>query len=218
MSLVSMLRRKSFGRSSGGTSSDDTKSQSLEYEVTDSGNANMKVVVRVRPESNLEIHSSCQTVVKVLDNHVLIFDPKEDNLPSFDHSEQARRRKPFLSRKPKDLRFAFDRIFDGYSTQQEVFEHTTKSIIDGLLDGVNCSVFAYGATGAGKTHTMLGTQDKPGVMFLTTMELYKRIDELKHEKSCQVAVSYLEVYIIYTCRPLYAAQVTETFWNKSLTV
>ena len=54
-------------------------------------------------------------------------------------------------------------------------------------------MFAYGATGAGKTHTMLGGQDHPGVIFLTMMELYRKIYERKEEISCDVAVSYLEV-------------------------
>ena len=162
------------------------------YQITDKGNSNMKVVVRVRPESEAELQSSCQTVVKVLDEHVIVFDAKEDKLPQFERHE-GRRRRPLLSRKPKDLHFAFDRIFDETSTQLEVFEHTTKSILDGLLDGINCSVFAYGATGAGKTHTMLGSGGQPGVMFHTMMELYRRIEELKADKTCEVAVSYMEV-------------------------
>ena len=55
------------------------------------------------------------------------------------------------------------------------------------------SVFAYGATGAGKTHTMLGTKEQPGVMYLTMVDLYDRIDAMKDTKTCDVAVSYLEV-------------------------
>ena len=47
--------------------------------------------------------------------------------------------------------------------------------------------------GAGKTYTMLGNLENPGVMFLTMMELYRRIDELKDDKICEVAVSYCEV-------------------------
>ena len=70
---------------------------------------------------------------------------------------------------------------------------TPSGIVDSLLEGVNCSVFAYSATGAGKTHTMLGGQDHPGVIFLTMMELYCKIYERKEEISCDVAVSYLEV-------------------------
>ncbi len=45
------------------------------YEVSNTGNNSMKVVVRVRPESEPELRSSCHCVVKVLDEHVLIFDP-----------------------------------------------------------------------------------------------------------------------------------------------
>ena len=55
-------------------------------------------------------------------------------------------------------------------------------------------MFVYGATGAGKTHTMLGSKNNPGITFRTVMELYRRIDELKEESSTEVAVSYLEVY------------------------
>ena len=164
------------------------------YEITDGGNSNMKVVVRVRPENQVETRSNCETIVKILDDHVLVFDPKEDNDPDFQgNCATARKRRALLSRKRRDLRFAFDRVFDENSKQTDVFEHTTKTVIDGLLDGVNCSVFAYGATGAGKTHTMLGSSDNPGVMFLTTMELYERIDQLKHDKNCQITVTYLEV-------------------------
>jgi hypothetical protein len=55
------------------------------------------------------------------------------------------------------------------------------------------SVFAYGATGSGKTHTMLGSAAEPGVMYLTMLDLFKCIDEIKEEKECSTAVSYLEV-------------------------
>ncbi|NWX94183.1 KI18B protein, partial [Nothoprocta pentlandii] len=56
------------------------------------------------------------------------------------------------------------------------------------------AVFAYGATGAGKTYTMLGSEKSPGIMYLTMAELYRRIEARKDEKSCEVLVSYQEVY------------------------
>lgn len=55
------------------------------------------------------------------------------------------------------------------------------------------TVFAYGATGAGKTHTMLGTQQNPGIIFLTVMDLYRRMEELRATKKFEISVSYLEV-------------------------
>ena len=56
-------------------------------------------------------------------------------------------------------------------------------------------VFAYGATGAGKTHTMLGNGENQGIIFLTVMELYRRMDELRSAKKFEVSVSYLEVIL-----------------------
>lgn len=191
-----MLKKKSSLSPSEDTdcSSGGSMKRSKDYQITDSGNSNMKVIVRIRPESEIEIRGNCEAIIKPLDGHVIIFDPKEDNMPQFEKVDSLKRkRRPFLSKKHKDLRFAFDRVFDETSTQHEVFESSTKSIIDGLLDGINCSVFAYGATGAGKTHTMLGNEVEPGVMFLTTMEMYRRIEQLKFNKICEVAVTYLEV-------------------------
>ena len=126
------------------------------YEITDSGNSTMKVVLRVRPENEIEIRSNYQSVVKVLDEHVLVFDPSPDNEPTFraTSNDGLPRRRPVLGRKHKDLRFAFDHVFDETASQSDVFEHTTESIIEGVLDGINCSVFAYGATGK-HTHTSL---------------------------------------------------------------
>lgn len=54
-------------------------------------------------------------------------------------------------------------------------------------------VFAYGATGAGKTHTMLGREGEPGIMYLTTMELYRRLEARQEEKRFEVLISYQEV-------------------------
>jgi kinesin family protein 18/19 len=44
------------------------------------------------------------------------------------------------------------------------------------MQGYNASVFAYGATGAGKTYTMLGTEDNPGIMMNSIEELFRSID------------------------------------------
>ncbi|NXU57813.1 KI18A protein, partial [Turnix velox] len=152
----------------------------------------VKVVVRVRPESQKEKDGKFSKVVHVVDQHILVFDPKEEEVNFFQGKRLVHR--DITKRKNKDLKFVFDAVFDESSSQLEVFEHTTKSIIDGFLNGYNCTVLAYGATGAGKTHTMLGSSEDPGVMYLTMMALYNCIDQIKEEKTCNVAVSYLEIY------------------------
>lgn len=54
----------------------------------------------------------------------------------------------------KDQTFVFDRVFDDNTNQDDVYEATTKGLLDSVLDGYNATVFAYGATGCGKTHTI----------------------------------------------------------------
>ncbi|KFP13239.1 Kinesin-like KIF18A, partial [Egretta garzetta] len=152
----------------------------------------VKVVVRVRPESQKEKDGNFSKVVHVVDQHILVFDPKEEEV-SFFHGKRLAHR-DINKRAKKDLKFVFDAVFAESSSQLEVFEHTTKCLIDGFLNGYNCTVLAYGATGAGKTHTMLGSPEDPGVMYLTMMALYNCMDQMKEDKICNVAVSYLEVY------------------------
>ncbi|KFV86614.1 Kinesin-like KIF18B, partial [Struthio camelus australis] len=147
------------------------------------------VVVRVRPPSPHEREGAAHAVLQVVDQHILVFDPEEPgSLPGGLPAGRGPKHKG------KDLKFVFDRVFGEGATQEEVFQHTTREVLDGVLNGYNCSVFAYGATGAGKTYTMLGSEKSPGIMYLTMVELYKRIEARKDEKSCEVLISYQEVY------------------------
>ena len=90
--------------------------------------------------------------------------------------------------------FAFDRVFDENASQADVYEGTTKNLLDSVLDGYNATVFAYGATGCGKTHTITGTSQQPGIIFLTMQELFEKINERSSEKHTEISLSYLEIY------------------------
>lgn len=94
----------------------------------------------------------------------------------------------------KDQTFCFDRILDQNASQGEVYESTTRGLLDNVLDGYNATVFAYGATGCGKTHTITGSAQQPGIIFLTMQELFERIDERSGEKATELSLSYLEIY------------------------
>ncbi len=67
-------------------------------------------------------------------------------------------------------------------------QHTTSLLHSCIL------VFAYGATGAGKTYTMVGDAGQPGVIVQTVTELYERIDAMRDDVQCDLTVSYLEIY------------------------
>ncbi|MEN2500174.1 MAG: hypothetical protein MHMPM18_004341 [Marteilia pararefringens] len=52
--------------------------------------------------------------------------------------------------------YSFDEVFDHTATQSQVFERCARHVIDEVLEGYNCTLFAYGQTGTGKTFTMSG--------------------------------------------------------------
>ncbi|KAJ9136645.1 Kinesin [Pleurostoma richardsiae] len=133
--------------------------------------------------------SGIRSVIKVVDDRCLVFDPPEDNpVQKFSRSVVPN------GKKVKDQVFAFDRIFDDNATQTDVYEGTTKKLLDSVLDGYNATVFAYGATGCGKTHTITGTSQQPGIIFLTMQELFEKIHERSEEKVTEISLSYLEIY------------------------
>jgi len=68
----------------------------------------------------------------------------------------------------------------------------------GVLSGVNATVFAYGATGSGKTYTMVGADQDPGLMVLSLRDIFNVMQQSPDAEQT-VTCSYLEVYneIIY---------------------
>jgi len=82
-----------------------------------------------------------------------VFDPPEDSpVQKFSRSVVPQ------GKRVKDQTFAFDRVYDENTTQADVYETTTRPLLDSVLDGYNATVFAYGATGCGKTHTITYVQ------------------------------------------------------------
>ncbi|KAG9103054.1 kinesin-like protein Klp5 [Ceratobasidium sp. 370] len=129
-------------------------------------------------------------VVQPCDDRSLTFDP-----PDEESSRLYEARGYYPGRRPfKDQLYIFDRVFDQDAQQIDVFEGTTKKLLNGLLDGFNATVFAYGATGCGKTHTISGTDADPGIIYLTMTELFQRIAEIETEQIVQVSVTFLEIY------------------------
>ncbi len=84
-------------------------------------------------------------------------------------------------------------VFGEESTQRQVWEKTVQPLVDFVLSGCNASVFAYGCTGSGKTHTMVGTASSPGVMVLTLERLFER---MRQEPAAKMSakMSYVEIY------------------------
>jgi kinesin family protein 18/19 len=150
------------------------------------GQANILVAVRLRPHLGHDRDNG--EIVKVLDNKVVVV------------LDQVSQRDPLrkMRHRSREKRYAFDYVFSPEDGQEKVYANTTKFLIHGVLNGFNATVFAYGCTGAGKTYTMLGTPDQPGIMALTLKDLFENIDRIHSDAqatvSYKVSVSFLEVY------------------------
>jgi len=79
--------------------------------------------------------------VQIVDDRILTFDPDEkDKVKAF----VERGFLPPGTKRYKDKRFMFDKVFNHEARQQDVYESTAQPLLNGVLDGYNATVFAYG--------------------------------------------------------------------------
>jgi len=76
--------------------------------------------------------------------------------------------------------YAFDQVFGQGSNTREVYNNVAQPVLGSVLKGANSTIFAYGATGSGKTHTMQGDLahtmgPNTGVMICTINDLFRRL-------------------------------------------
>ena len=158
-------------------------------QAASSKDANVLVCVRVRPPSEKE--AGRQNMVTVLDDNCVVFHPNSDvgKQPAGIQTRLLAGQK-----RGREQTYKFDNVFPPSASQQEVYDGTAKHVIDGVLDGYNATVFAYGATGSGKTHTMMGNEQAgAGVMVLSMRDLFAQMEARKVESQYKICITYLEV-------------------------
>ncbi|XP_044160239.1 kinesin-like protein KIF22 isoform X3 [Bufo gargarizans] len=97
------------------------------------------------------------------------------------------------------MQYQFDAFYGDNATQREIYTGSVYPLLPHLLVGQNASVFAYGPTGAGKTHTMLGNPNQPGVIPRAVRDLLQMTrgtkDKPEEENwSYSITMSYVEIY------------------------
>ncbi|CAM6024935.1 unnamed protein product [Sphagnum balticum] len=148
----------------------------------------LQVAVRCRPLSAKE-KLKTRDILRVVDGKVVVvLDP--------DLSKEYLDR---VQNRSKEKKYAFDVAFGPESTNEDVYNATVSSMVEGVVRGLNATIFAYGATGSGKTHTMAGTIEDPGLMVLSLQAIFALITKQESEYEFEVTASYLEVYneVIY---------------------
>ena len=156
----------------------------------------IQVAVRIRPFSPAELQKGKENdqfyipkqTVQLLDEKVIIFDPIHKNT----NPENRLARLATSKRYNKDIKYGFDRVFDMNSTQQHIFQQLCQPLLLDLMNGYHATIFAYGATGAGKTYTITGINNDPGIIFLSLDFLFNKLPTM--DKVFQVEISYLEIY------------------------
>ncbi|XP_054715298.1 kinesin-like protein KIF19 [Uloborus diversus] len=145
-------------------------------------NQQLTVVVRIRPLFPHELEKGASKIVRKVDEKMVVLsDPSAGDPVDILRAKRAH-----------DRKYVFDWAFDEHSSQEEVYEKTTKSLVENVVDGYNGTVFAYGATGSGKTYTMVGDQRNPGIMVRALNDLFSEVET--KNKVYQVTMSYLEIY------------------------
>ena len=91
-----------------------------------------------------------------------------------------------------DGTYNLDNVFDSSWSTEAVYQQTTKDIVNKVVGGFNGTVFAYGQTSSGKTHTMRGTASNPGIVPLAVQDIFDQICSTQ-DREYLLRVSYMEV-------------------------
>ena len=90
--------------------------------------------------------------------------------------------------------FSFDHVWDAGVDTNTIYGDASKELVEKALTGVNGTCFAYGQTSSGKTHTLMGNPDDPGITPLAIQDVFESIDENKssdpawaHHKSSEAS-------------------------------
>ncbi|KAM3831703.1 centromere-associated protein E [Vipera latastei] len=89
--------------------------------------------------------------------------------------------------------FVFDRVFHSNNSTKEVYQGVTAPIIKSALQGYNGTIFAYGQTASGKTYTILGTKDSPGILPMAINNVFDTICSIP-DREFLLRISYMEIH------------------------
>ncbi|XP_058383888.1 kinesin-like protein KIFC3 isoform X1 [Diceros bicornis minor] len=134
---------------------------------------NIRVIARVRPVTKEDGEGPEAT-------NAVTFDPDDDSIIHLLH-------------RGKPVSFELDKVFSPRASQQDVFQEV-QALITSCIDGFNVCIFAYGQTGAGKTYTMEGTPENPGINQRALQLLFSEVQEKASDWEYTITVSAAEIY------------------------
>ncbi|XP_058258182.1 kinesin heavy chain-like isoform X2 [Hemibagrus wyckioides] len=94
--------------------------------------------------------------------------------------------------------YMFDQVFPPNTTQEQVYESCAKDTVRDVLSGYNGTIFTYGQTSSGKTHTMEGRLHDPqmmGIIPRIAHDIFDHIYSMQENLEFHIKVSYFEIYL-----------------------
>ncbi len=152
--------------------------------------SNVQVCARIRPlPSNLKTNDPKSTARSQNTGSVIAWDISDDNKSVF----QSKDTKKIQGRTHS---YTLDRVFGTNTTTDEVYHESVASLVQRAMQGYNSTVLAYGQTSTGKTHTMTGKRDDPGLIPLCVKDCFRyvRENDSNEPREYLFRFSYLEIY------------------------
>ena len=143
--------------------------------------SNLLAVVRCRPLLERDLVSNAMECVTVVGEGTLMLSEPYD-VDGHTGSE-----------KTKKLQFEFPKVFSKVTTNQEIYGYTTKNLLPGLFEGLNATIFCYGAAHSGKTFTIFGNNETQGVTGYVLGDLQSMV-ESPENSGAVMKISYVEIY------------------------
>lgn len=134
----------------------------------------IKVYMRVRPLLKNEVSVD----YKIEDQTITINVPSKQNSSYF----------------CIDKSYSFRKIMDNQASQQDVFETVALPLLGDFLNGSDILMFCYGITNAGKTYTVSGTFDNPGILKRSMDYIFQKIMTPRYKYKPKLEVSFVEIY------------------------
>ncbi|XP_071109625.1 uncharacterized protein [Haliotis cracherodii] len=140
----------------------------------------IRVCVRKRPVSRREERSGDDDILQTEGtNSVVVNEPKQAvDLTAFTLQHE----------------FFFDEVFDENCSNEDVYLRAARPLINSVFNNGSATCFAYGQTGAGKTHTMMGNDNVPGLFLLASRDIFSIIESKQYGEGLHVWVSFFEIY------------------------
>jgi len=153
---------------------------------------NMLVAVRARPLTKSELEDSNYNTISVPNKDTITITFPTEYIPD-DMSEIYLAGEQIKITKTKEVSYNYDFVFNEKTSQNEVYRYTTSSLINQVVDGFSATILAYGATGSGKTYTMVGKGENTGLMIRSIRDLFKVVNN-DQSKTYSIKISYIEIY------------------------